>query len=137
MVAIANVAYFQQSGIIEIEEDDYTAGVSSFALVPTTPTATHTDIGGGVQSFAGAAAWQAQITFAQDWITADSLSHKAIEWAGVKKTLTYTPTTGAAPVTITVVFQPAQIGGAQGAVATATLSLGCDGQPVFGTVPAA
>lgn len=133
MPVIPNVAYFQRNGKIEILLDDYTAGVSSFALVPTTPTAQHVDIGGGVQGFAGTPAWKAQITFAQDWTTASSLSKKSIEWAGQKKTIKYTPATGVAPVSIDVIFQPAQIGGQQGQVATATLDLVCSGQPTFGT----
>lgn len=134
MTTITNVAYFQKNGIIEIEADNYTSGVSSFALVPTTPTATLTDVGGGVQSFAGTPSWVAQITFGQDWTTPASLSKKSIEWAGQRKTLKYTPTTGAAPVTIEVIFQPSQIGGGASAIATATLNLGCTGQPEFGTV---
>ncbi len=133
MSTIPNIAYFQRNGKIEIAADDYTAGISSFALIPTTPTATHTDIGGGVQAFSGAPTWQAQITFAQDWTTDASLSKKSIEWAGLKKTLKYTPTTGAQPVTIEVTFQPSQIGAGAGQIATATLNLPCDGQPDFGT----
>ncbi|ALJ20318.1 hypothetical protein [Microbacterium sp. No. 7] len=133
MPTITNVAYIQKAGTITIASDDYTSGVSSFALVPTTPTAKHVDIGGGVQQFAGTPEWVAQITFAQDWTTAASLSKKSIEWAGQTKTLVYTPQTGAAPVTVTVTFQPSQIGGGAGSVPTATLNLGVTGQPIFGT----
>jgi len=133
MADAPNVATYNKSGTIKIGSDNFTKGVNSFALVPTTPTAQHTDIGGGVQSLVGVPTWQLQITFAQDWASAGSLSRKSIEWAGTSKTIEFTPQTGAELITVDVVFQPSQIGGAAGGINTATLNLGVNGQPAFTT----
>jgi hypothetical protein len=129
MADALNAAYFNRTGVVEIAEDNFTRGVASFALVPTTPTAKHVDIGGGVQAVTGAPEWQAQITFSQDWVNALGWSRKSIEWAGTEKTIKYTPQTGADPVEVTVVFQPSQVGGAAAGIPTATLNLDVVGQP--------
>lgn len=135
MADAPNIATYNKSGSITIDSDNFTKGVESFALVPSTPTETVKDIGGGIQSLAGEAEWTVQITFAQDWASAGSLSKKSIEWAGSPKTIVFTPQTGAETVTVSVTFQPSQIGGAAAGINKATLSLGVNGQPVFGTVP--
>ncbi|KXC05771.1 hypothetical protein [Microbacterium hominis] len=132
MTDAPNVATYNKSGTIKIGADNYTKGVDSFALVPTTPTAQHTDIGGGVQSVVGIPTWVCQMSFAQDWASEGSLSQKSIEWAGQTKTIEFTPQTGAEVVTVEVVFQPSQIGGAAGGINKATLNLGVNGQPDFG-----
>lgn len=131
MVDIANAAYFGTTGKLEVGADNYTAGVTSCALVPATPKAKVTDIGGGVQAFVGAAAWDLVVTFSQDWITAASLSKKSIEWHGQEKEVTYTPEDGGDSLTITVVWEAAQVGGAANAHQQATLTMGAIGQPVF------
>lgn len=133
MADAPNVATYNKSGTIKIGSDNYTKGVDSFALVPTTPTAQHTDIGGGVQSLTGVTTWVCQMSFAQDWASVGSLSKKSIEWAGQTKTIVFTPQTGAEIVTVDVVFQPSQIGGQAGGISKATLNLGINGQPKFGT----
>lgn len=133
MADAPNVATYNKSGVITIEEDNFTKGVSSFALVPTTPTAQHTDVGGGVQSLTGVPTWQLQMTFAQDWASEGSLSKKSIEWAGQTKQIEFVPQTGAEIITVEVVFQPSQIGGAASGINTATLNLGVNGQPDFST----
>lgn len=132
MADAPNVATYNKSGTIKIGTDNYTKGVDSFALVPTTPKATHTDIGGGVQSLVGTPTWVLQMSFAQDWASAGSLSKKSIEWAGQVKTIEFTPQTGAEVVTVEVVFEPSQIGGPSGGINKATLNLGVNGQPDFG-----
>lgn len=131
MPTIANAAYYVTTAKLEIETDDYTAGVTSAALVPTTPTSQVADIGGGVQGFVGAAAWALQITFSQDWITPGSLSLKCIEWHGQKKTVKITPEDGGAILELPVTFMAAQAGAAAGAHATATATFPGDGQPTI------
>lgn len=131
MVDIANAAYFGTNGKLEIGADNFTAGVTSCALVPATPKAKVTDIGGGVQSFVGAPAWDLVVTFSQDWVTTGSLSKQSIAWHGQTKEVTYTPEDGGDALTISVVWEAAQVGGAANAHHQATLTLGAVGQPEF------
>lgn len=133
MADAPNVATYNKSGSIEIGSDNYTKGVDSFALIPTTPTTQLVDIGGGVQSLVGTPTWAVQISFGQDWASPGSLSKKSIEWAGQTKTIKFTPQTGAEVVTVEVVFQPSQVGGQSGGINKASLNLGINGQPKFGT----
>lgn len=131
MPAIANAAYFGTTGKLEIGTDEYTAAVTSCALVPNAPTAQSTDIGGGVTSFVGANAWQAQIGYNQDWKTTTSLSQQLIAWHGQSKVFKYTPDAGGKTVTFSAVVQAGQIGGAAGAIHQATVNLQVNGQPTF------
>lgn len=131
MVTIANAAYYGTTGSLTVEADDYTAAVTSCALVPTAPTASVTDIGGGVQQFVGENTWQAQIAYNQDWTTTGSLSQKLIEWHGQSKTFTYTPEDGGQAATFTARVVAGQFGGAAATIHSATVNLLIIGQPTF------
>lgn len=133
MTTIANAAYFGTTGSLTVEADDYTAAVTSCALVPTAPTATVTDIGGGVQQFVGKSVWQAQIAYNQDWTTPASLAQKLIEWHGQIKTFTYTPDNGGRVATFSARVLAGQFGGAAAAIHQATVNLPINGQPAFET----
>lgn len=139
MATIANAAYFGTTGTLSIDnggtDDDYTAAVTSCALVPSAPTASTTDIGGGVTQFVGQSTWQAQITYNQDWKTTGSLSQKLIEWHGQVKEFTYTPEDGGQIVTFTARCVAGTIGGGAQALHAATVNLPVNGQPAF-TTPA-
>ncbi|WKT89799.1 hypothetical protein QYR02_02475 [Microbacterium maritypicum] len=126
-----NAAYFGTTGKLTAESDDYTAAVTSCALVPTAPTATTTDIGGGVTQFVGGNAWAAQIAYNQDWTTPDSLSQKLIEWHGQVKTFTYTPDDGGQVATFQARVLAGQFGGGAATIHSATVNLPIDGQPTF------
>ncbi|WP_248242979.1 hypothetical protein [Microbacterium kunmingense] len=131
MPLIANAAYFGTTGKLEVGTDEYTTSVTSCALVPNTPKAQTTDIGGGVTSFVGAAQWSAQITFKQDWSTANSLSQQLIAWHGTPKIFKYTPNAGGKVVTFTVIAEAAQVGGGANSIHEATVTLQIVGQPTF------
>lgn len=130
MTTVPNVAYIGATGTLTCEADDYTAAVTSFALTPTADKASVTDIGGGVQQFAGPAAWVAGITYNQDWTTTNSLSQKLIEWHGQRKTFTYTPEDGGLGWSFSAVCEAGVIGGASKAVHQATVNLGVIDQPL-------
>lgn len=136
MPTIPNAAYFGTKGTLAMEGDDYTAAVTSCALVPTAPTASTTDIGGGVTQFVGEPSWVAQIGYNQDWKTPASLSQKLIELHGQTKTFTYTPDDGGQIATFTARVVAGQFGGAAASIHAATVNLPIDGQPTFAT-PAA
>lgn len=129
MTTVPNVAYIGAKGTLLCEADNYTAAVTAFTLTPTADKASVTDIGGGVQQFAGTAAWVAGMTYNQDWTTVNSLSQKLIEWHGQRKTFTYTPEDGGLGWTITVVCEAGVIGGPSKAVHQATVNLGVIDQP--------
>ncbi|MCM3779864.1 hypothetical protein [Microbacterium hydrocarbonoxydans] len=131
MPTIANAAYFGTTGKITVEGDDYTAAVTSCALVPTAPTATTTDIGGGVTQFVGGNAWVAQLGYNQDWKTPNSFSQKLIEWHGQMKTFTYTPDDGGQVATFSARVLAGQFGGGAAAIHAATVNLPINGQPAF------
>lgn len=130
MATVPNVAYIGATGSLKCEEDDYTAAVTAFTLTPAADKASVTDIGGGVQQFAGPPAWAAGITYNQDWKTANSLSQKLIEWHGQRKTFTYTPDAAGLGWTVIVVCEAGVIGGPSKAVHQATVNLGVIDQPL-------
>lgn len=130
----ANAAYYGTTGSITFEngsdDDDYTAAVSSFALVPTYPSAVFNDIGGGSQPIDGTADWVANVEYAQDWTTADSFSQWLLEHQGETISGTYTPQSGGAAATCDFLIRAGQMGGAGRAMHSATVTLPVTGQPV-------
>lgn len=129
MPNIKNAAYYQAQGAIVIDGDTHT-GISNFTLTPTPATAQHVDVGGDVQSVAGPPSWKCEFEFPQDFITPGSLSRKSLEWAGLEKVISFVPAYGGVGFTVSVIFQPATIGGAARTIPTSRLSLDCNGQPV-------
>lgn len=119
--------------IIEIDDDDYAAAVSSAELTPSTsqvifkglkPDAVFTDV--------SAATWMLDLTYAQDWVTATSLSRYLFDNEGETKAAVIKPQSGIGPsFEVNVVITPGSIGGAVDAVAVATVSLGVSGRPVL------
>jgi len=131
MTDIINAAYMGLTGSLAVAEDDYTTAVTSCALVPSAPTASVTDIGGGVQQFVGKNVWQAQVGYNQDWTTPGSFSQQLIAWHGQTKEFTYTPEDGGRIATFTARVIAGQFGGAAGAIHQANVNLLVIGQPSF------
>ncbi len=137
MTVKPNAAYFGAAGKLELGDtlatvDDYTAAVTSCALVPTAPTASVTDIGGGVTQLVGPNVWEMQATWNQDWKTAGALSKQLILWHGLIKYFRYTPDNGGAVVTGTLVIVAGQIGGgAANQLASASAAFKINGQPTI------
>lgn len=77
--------------------------------------------------------WTANVDYAQDWETANSLSQYALANVGKKVTAKFTPKkgTGAKAITVVVTMLPGGIGGTVGAFATGSLALPVDGQPAL------
>lgn len=134
MPDIRNAAYYGTTGSLVVEGDEH-FGVTSCALIPTSPSESVVDISGDVQAFVGDNTWELQLTFHQDWKTTGSLSKRAIEWHGQTKDVEYTPQDGGDSIAVTVRFRAAQVGGDTGRH-SATLALGVIGQPEF-TAPSA
>ena len=138
MAKIANAAYYGGAGKLEAgtstTKDEYTAAVTSCALVPTVPTAQTTDIGGGVQAVVGPPQWAAEIEYNQDWKTVGSFAQQLIAWHGMTKDFKYTPAAGGQVATFTALVQIGRMGGPGSGLHNATVSLQVVGQPTFGTV---
>src|SRR5689334_23237987 len=126
MAKIANYAYMGGAGKLDIgtttTKDEFTAAVTSCALVPTVPKSQTTDIGGGVTSFVGAPVWVAEIEYNQDWKTVGSLSQQLIAWHGQTKEFKYTPATGGQVATFTAVIEVGRMGGSGSALHNSTVS---------------
>lgn len=114
--------------------DNYEAHVSEVLFEPDTsiqtwqgltPTAVFTDATG--------ATWTCKLTYAQDWVTANSLSKYLMDNAGTTKACKFKPkkpASGTAPTwSATLVIVPGAIGGAVNQFATASVVLGVQGVP--------
>ena len=120
--------------VLVIGTDNYEAAVSKAELVPNTPVTTWKGMTPtAVFPLPGSTEWVLNIEFAQDHATANSLSQYLQTNAGTQKSVTLKPkkpgTTGPT-YTITATMLPGSIGGAVDAVAVASVSLPCIGQPV-------
>jgi hypothetical protein len=136
MAVIAVVPTILNDVSLTIGTDNYEAHVSKVTFTPNselvkwkslTPTGTYT--------FPVTADWQVEMEYAQDWVTANSLSKYLMDNEGTQKVMVFKPKkppTGTAPLwTVTVFISPGAIGGEVDAVATATVTLGAVGRPVL------
>jgi len=127
--------FLMRDCLFQVEEDNYEAHVSQVEFVPSssvvrfkglTPTSVH--------SFGTTAEWVANLTYAQDWNTADSLSEYLHENEGTEIDVTFTPVNGGRPITATLIVTPGAIGGQVDSVAVASVSLAST-KPVLGAIP--
>lgn len=136
MAQIAVNPLFMKDVVFEVGTDSYEKHVSSVVITPATspatwkglnPEATFTNV--------GAATWTVDISFAQDWETANSLALYLFNNQGETKTVTFKPQSGSGPsVDIDVIIVAGSIGGSIDSFAETTVSLPGQGQPVL--VPA-
>ena len=111
---------------------EYQKHVSGVEFVPATspiqwkglsPSAVFTDI--------GAATWTCNLSFAQDWVTPDSLSQFLFDHEGETLPCVFEPKLGGPGFTANFVVTPGSIGGAVDSVAVSTVALGVSGRPVL------
>lgn len=121
--------------IFQVGSDNYEAHVSQVEFAPSssvvrfkglTPTSNH--------ARGTTADWVANLTYAQDWNTADSLSEYLHEHEGESIDVTFQPVNGGRPITATLIVTPGAIGGSVDAIATASVSLGST-KPELGSIP--
>lgn len=118
----------------KVDADNYEAGVSRVELVPTTPTVQWKGMTpGSAKNLAGDPAWVCNVDYAQDHVTAASLSQYLQANAGQIKTVKLQPkkgATGTAPTyTVDVLLLAGPIGGQGDTIATGSVSMPCNGQP--------
>lgn len=90
---------------------------------------------GSVFNFPTEPTWQLNLGFAQDFETAQSLSNYLFQHYGDTVPGTFAPKSGGGHWTFDAILVPGSIGGQGDAVATASVTLGLAGKPVW--VPAA
>lgn len=132
-MAFINVSPFQMTDcLFTVEADNYEAHVSTVVFVPSAPTAEFKGLSpNAVHTFTGSPTWTANLTFAQDWATAGSLSRYLFENAGAEIDVTFEPVKGGPAITATLIATPGSIGGAVDSVAVSTVSLGVVGKPAL------
>jgi hypothetical protein len=122
--------------LFQVETDTYEKHVSTVEFVPSSSVVTWKGLTpASVFSAGTTATWTCNLSFAQDWETADSLSLYLFENEGEEIDVTFEPVNGGAGFTATLIVTPGSIGGAVDSVAVSTVTLGVRGKPVH--VPAA
>lgn len=125
MAEIAVQPFILRDCLFQVEADNYEAHVSQVEFAPSssvvrfkglTPTSNF--------AFGTAAEWVANLAYAQDWATPESLSEYLHEHEGESIDVTFQPLNGGRSVTATLVVAPGAIGGAVDSVAVASVSLG-------------
>ena len=133
MPQITPVPFTLKDVLLNIGADSYEKQVSSVEFVPTAsvttwkglnPTAVFTDV--------STATWVANLSFAQDWETPNSLSRVLYDSEGQTKAVSFKPKSGTGPTwNAVLVITPGSIGGAVDSTAVATVSLGVQGRPTI------
>lgn len=130
MAVITPVPLYISNATLKVASDNYEAAVSSVTLTPSTDVATFKGLTpAAVFKRSSNAEWVCEIVYAQDWKTAGSLSNYLLNHAGETAAVTFVPDVGGPTISVTVVLAPGAIGGAVDSYATATVSLGVNGQP--------
>lgn len=122
--------------ILTIGTDNFEKHVSAVTFTPSSsqvtwqglsPDATFSDV--------TTATWTCSLEIVQDWSTSNSLCRYLFENEGDHVAATFKPVSGSGPsFTATLIITPGAIGGTVNAVATQSVTLGCEGRPTL--VPA-
>jgi hypothetical protein len=112
------------------DTDNLSPQVGEITFTPTTQSGNWTGVGGNVVSDQGIATWALTLGMIQD-VAASGMLRWLLANEGKKCAFTFLLTTGVT-ATITATISPAQIGGAvTPGPLTSTVTLACDGKPVF------
>lgn len=119
--------------ILTVDGDTYEKHVSGVTITPSVATATFKGLEPtATYSQASTATWTVDLTYVQDWETADSLSAYLFNNAGSEITMSFKPESGTGGTfSATVIVVPGSVGGAVDAYATSTVSLPVQGQPTY------
>ncbi|MEX1079806.1 MAG: hypothetical protein WED09_11935 [Homoserinimonas sp.] len=132
MAAIAVNPFIMKDCLLTVALDSYEAHVSAVEFVPSASPVTWKGLTPtSVFSFGTNATWACNLSFAQDWETADSLSRYLFENEGDEIEVVFEPVSGGSSVTATLLITPGSIGGAVDSVAVSTVTLGVKGKPAL------
>lgn len=129
MATITGTPFFIKDAVLTLGSDDYTFMVKKAELIPTTNKGRHKNIGGGSVPVIGSADWVLSLDFAQDYVTAASLSNYAFDNHGKPVAFTLKPQTNAAVKGFsgTVAIEATNIGGTGQAEAVSSVNWDCVG----------
>lgn len=114
----------------ETDTDTLSPQVSEIRYTPTTSSQAWTGVGGNVVSDQAVATWAMTLGMIQD-VASTGILRWLLTHEGKKAVFTALLTTGVT-VTITAMISPAEIGGpVQPGYLVSTVTLACDGKPVF------
>lgn len=130
MASFTPVPYMMTEATLTIGADNYEKTVDSVKLTPNTPTVIFSGIDGTQTGAVGDPTWMLTLGFAQDHVTAASMSKYLLAHHGETKTIEFTPQDGGDSYTVTVLCIPSEIGGDAGTLQKSTVSLPVVGQPV-------
>lgn len=136
MATIPVTPFVLKDCVLEIEADDYAAALSSMTLTPSVQTVVFQGLKpGAISTDMTEPTWTLGLTYAQDWVSADSLSRYLFANKGLTKDAIIKPQSGVGPsFEVEIIITPGAIGGQGQQTATATVTLGVQGEPVL--VPA-
>lgn len=112
-----------------IGADDYKKHVDGVTFTPTSGTTTWTGLGLNTHTDANTATWTCDLSYVQDWETANSLSAYLYANEGNTVEIEFAPKSGGPSFVANVVITPGAIGGQVNTFGTTTVTLGCDGRP--------
>lgn len=115
-----------------IGTNDFRKHLSKVEFTPSSSSVNWTGLGGNTHTDVSIATWQANLTYAQDWDSADSLSRYLYEEEGETVTMEFRPRSGVGPTfAVDVVITPGAIGGQVNSYAETSVALGCNGRPIL------
>lgn len=132
MAQIAVQPLFMKDVLFSVGTDSYEKHVSSVVFTPANTAvswkgldtaATFTNV--------GTATWTVDISFAQDWETANSLSAYLFANQGQTKSVVFEPASGGTGFSADIIIVAGAIGGTVDSYAETTVSLPVQGQPTL------
>lgn len=133
MADITPTPLYLKDVILTVDGDTYEKAVSSVTLTPAVAMATFKGLDeAAVYNESGAATWNADIVYVQDWDSIHSFSAYLFANQGSKVTMTFKPKSlSGGTFSATVLIVHGSIGGTVDAFATSTVSMPVEGQPTF------
>ena len=134
MANVAITPFALTDATIKVAADNYEAALSNIEFVPTVPTFNFTGLTpGAVYNFAGSPSWVVNLSGAQDWATATSLSNYLLTNSGKTVEMQFAPIKGGKTFKANVTLVPTNIGGTVNSVPVFSVTFQVQGQPTIVT----
>lgn len=130
MADIAVTPFALTDATVKVAADNFAAAISAVEFVPTVPTFSFAGLTpASVFNFAGASSWVVNLSGAQDWATATSISNYLLTNQGKTVTMQFAPIKGGKAFEAQVTLVPTNIGGTVNTVPVFAVTLQVQGQP--------
>lgn len=129
MTTIAVEPIVLKSSLFTVGTDDYQKATSTVEFVPSPVSQNFDGLGDNHVVIAGKTKWMANVSFAQDWSTPNSLSRYLFTHQGEVIDVLFQPVDGVGDTfAASVLIQPGSIGGKVDSIAETTVSMPVSGQ---------